>query len=145
MGALVAMQLPAIAIYLALALACASPASGQDLLVEKESGRGATDIFIVNQSNVPIAISKIVINRRQTPECTLVPVEGRYGATMIRGDWNETPKTQNMVELLGERRAVSVIELVLGEELTAVSPSTCGRVIELEVFTDQGTTSFAFR
>lgn len=100
--------------------------------------------FIVNRSNDPIYVARIVVNRRETELCTLVPVEGPDGVTMIRGDWQESEETPEMAELLGERRSVGGVELRLGDELTAVAPKACGRVVELAIHTDQGVGSFSF-
>ena len=129
----------------ALPLLCVSPVVGQEITVEKTAGPGPTDIFIVNRSKDPLYVLRIVVNQRETELCTLVPVEGPYGVTMILGDWQESVETPEMAGLLGERQGLDGIELLLGDELTAVAPKACGSVVELAIHTDQGIGSFSFR
>lgn len=119
------------------------PAGAQDLLVEKASGAGPTDLSIVNRDAAPITITRIEVNRRADETCNLVPVDGDFGVTFVRGDW-EIGWTAKFKKAFGERRALAAVTLRYGDEVAAVAPSACGRVLEVQVHTDVGTGTFTF-
>ena len=120
---------------MAMVLASTCSAAAADLIVEKTiEPNGNTELAIVNKSSEPVTVYKVVINDRDDPACTLLPMKTDYNSSFRRGDLFTNP---NLVRF-DDWKPLSEIVLELGGEVSAGSHRDCGRVLLVFIYTSDG-------